>query len=164
LAISYLGRSDLAHVEATDLLPDTIGRGESENDPPTYVEDDSRSGSVQGFAAALSSNGTSAGYVRSNLMVVNGGVSTPDGASASHLRTVTDNGVEVKSFAGAVAAAAVDPAQQAVVENDPELEQIRRARLRGYEGEDCAECGNFTLVRNGTCMKCDTCGSTSGCS
>ena len=28
----------------------------------------------------------------------------------------------------------------------------------------CGECGNFTLVRNGTCMKCDTCGSTSGCS
>ena len=62
------------------------------------------------------------------------------------------------------AAVAVDPAQQIAVENDPELEQIRRARLRGYEGEDCAECGNFTLVRNGTCMKCDTCGSTSGCS
>ncbi len=38
------------------------------------------------------------------------------------------------------------------------------ARLRGYEGEDCRECGNFTLVRNGTCLKCDTCGSTSGCS
>ena len=28
----------------------------------------------------------------------------------------------------------------------------------GYEGEACGECGNFTLVRNGTCMKCDTCG------
>ena len=38
------------------------------------------------------------------------------------------------------------------------------ARIRGYEGEDCRECGNFTLVRNGTCLKCDTCGSTSGCS
>jgi ribonucleoside-diphosphate reductase alpha chain len=38
------------------------------------------------------------------------------------------------------------------------------ARLRGYEGEDCRECGNFTLVRNGTCLKCDTCGGTSGCS
>jgi len=33
-----------------------------------------------------------------------------------------------------------------------------------YEGEMCSECGNFTLVRNGTCMKCDTCGSTTGCS
>jgi ribonucleoside-diphosphate reductase alpha chain len=38
------------------------------------------------------------------------------------------------------------------------------AKARGYEGEACGECGNFTLVRNGTCMKCNTCGSTSGCS
>ena len=38
------------------------------------------------------------------------------------------------------------------------------AKARGYEGEACPECGNFTLVRNGTCMKCDTCGSTTGCS
>ncbi len=38
------------------------------------------------------------------------------------------------------------------------------AKLRGYEGESCRECGNFTLVRNGTCLKCDTCGGTSGCS
>jgi ribonucleoside-diphosphate reductase alpha chain len=38
------------------------------------------------------------------------------------------------------------------------------ARIRGYEGDACGGCGNFTLVRNGTCMKCDTCGSTTGCS
>ncbi len=38
------------------------------------------------------------------------------------------------------------------------------ARIKGYEGETCGDCGNFTLVRNGTCLKCDTCGSTSGCS
>jgi ribonucleoside-diphosphate reductase alpha chain len=43
--------------------------------------------------------------------------------------------------------------------------QLRsEARVKGYEGEACQECGNFTLVRNGTCLKCDTCGSTSGCS
>jgi ribonucleoside-diphosphate reductase alpha chain len=40
----------------------------------------------------------------------------------------------------------------------------RRAKAKGYEGEMCGECGNFTLARNGTCMKCDTCGSTTGCS
>ena len=38
------------------------------------------------------------------------------------------------------------------------------ARLRGYVGEACPDCANFTLVRNGTCLKCDTCGGTSGCS
>jgi ribonucleoside-diphosphate reductase alpha chain len=44
------------------------------------------------------------------------------------------------------------------------LERVREARLKGFEGDACTECGNFTLVRNGTCMKCTTCGSTSGCS
>jgi len=36
--------------------------------------------------------------------------------------------------------------------------------MKGYEGESCSKGGNFTMVRNGTCLKCDTCGSTSGCS
>lgn len=43
-------------------------------------------------------------------------------------------------------------------------EQSQRARLQGYEGDACGECGNFTMVRNGTCLKCNTCGGTSGCS
>jgi ribonucleoside-diphosphate reductase alpha chain len=43
-------------------------------------------------------------------------------------------------------------------------ERRAQAKAKGYEGEACGECGNFTLVRNGTCMKCDTCGSTTGCS
>ncbi|MDF2811626.1 MAG: ribonucleoside-diphosphate reductase, adenosylcobalamin-dependent, partial [Microvirga sp.] len=38
------------------------------------------------------------------------------------------------------------------------------ARAKGYEGEACPECQNFTMVRNGTCLKCETCGSTTGCS
>jgi ribonucleoside-diphosphate reductase alpha chain len=42
--------------------------------------------------------------------------------------------------------------------------QREMARMKGYEGESCGECGNFTMVRSGTCMKCDTCGATSGCS
>ena len=43
-------------------------------------------------------------------------------------------------------------------------DQITKAKMQGYEGDPCNECGNFTLVRNGTCLKCNTCGSTSGCS
>lgn len=37
-------------------------------------------------------------------------------------------------------------------------------KLKGYFGEPCPECLNFTLVRNGTCLRCDTCGATTGCS
>ncbi len=42
--------------------------------------------------------------------------------------------------------------------------QPRTARLKGYEGDPCPVCGHLTLVRNGTCLKCETCGSTTGCS
>lgn len=38
------------------------------------------------------------------------------------------------------------------------------AKMQGYEGQPCPECQNFTLVRNGTCLKCNTCGTTTGCS
>jgi ribonucleoside-diphosphate reductase alpha chain len=46
-------------------------------------------------------------------------------------------------------------------------EKARRredAHLQGYTGDSCGECGNFTLARNGTCLKCATCGATTGCS
>ena len=39
-----------------------------------------------------------------------------------------------------------------------------KAKQLGYTGDACPECGSMTMVRNGTCMKCITCGSTSGCS
>ena len=38
------------------------------------------------------------------------------------------------------------------------------ARMKGYEGEACHTCQQFTMVRNGSCLKCASCGSTSGCS
>ena len=40
----------------------------------------------------------------------------------------------------------------------------QEAREKGYEGDPCQNCKQFTLVRNGTCLKCMTCGETSGCS
>ena len=45
-----------------------------------------------------------------------------------------------------------------------QIAQLREARIKGYEGDACNDCGSFTLVRNGTCLKCDSCGATSGCS
>jgi len=42
--------------------------------------------------------------------------------------------------------------------------RLRYGAMKGYVGEACPECANFTLVRNGTCLKCETCGSTTGCS
>ncbi|MEM8690239.1 MAG: vitamin B12-dependent ribonucleotide reductase, partial [Pseudomonadota bacterium] len=64
-----------------------------------------------------------------------------------------------ESVVAAVAEALAEPAP---IKGADELRH--EARMKGYEGEACAECHNFTMVRNGTCLKCDTCGSTSGCS
>ena len=47
---------------------------------------------------------------------------------------------------------------------NPANVQAMEARIKGYEGDPCPACGSFTLIRNGTCMKCDTCGGTTGCS
>jgi ribonucleoside-diphosphate reductase alpha chain len=58
--------------------------------------------------------------------------------------------------------ALITPAASVAV--DVSMERRIEAKMKGYEGESCSECGNFTMVRNGTCLKCDTCGGTSGCS
>ena len=56
----------------------------------------------------------------------------------------------------------IDPADARAHAKHAASEKRAEARAKGYEGEACGECGNFTLVRNGTCMKCDTCGSDDG--
>jgi len=55
-------------------------------------------------------------------------------------------------------------ATKAAPARDTMADKRAEARMKGYVGEACPECANFTLVRNGTCLKCDTCGSTTGCS
>src|SRR3546814_3454986 len=108
----------------------------------------------------------SKGFVRNNLYVlkgsmqkavVNGGF-VPD---VSETLLATSETADVLSGENIGVATAVNAA--VMVRTDPKLEKIREARLKGYEGDACGECGNFTLVRNGTCLKCNTCGSTSGC-
>jgi len=42
--------------------------------------------------------------------------------------------------------------------------QMNRAKEMGFTGDICSDCGSMTMVRNGTCLKCTTCGSTTGCS
>ncbi len=42
--------------------------------------------------------------------------------------------------------------------------KVKQAIENGYTGDICPECQSITMVRNGTCLKCMTCGSTTGCS
>ncbi|HIJ63276.1 MAG TPA: vitamin B12-dependent ribonucleotide reductase, partial [Rhodospirillaceae bacterium] len=143
LAISYLSRNDLAHVTPTDLTPDSLGRGNSE-------------GNLPNTGGTVVERYTSKGYVRSNLMVLTGGAAL----SATAVAVAGQAGV----VAEAVPVVSGYSADSMIAEFDARSQQIREARLKGYEGDACGECGNFTLVRNGTCLKCNTCGGTSGCS
>ncbi len=154
LAISYLGRNDLAHVQPADVLPDTVGKGSAESNLPG---DGSRP-----EIAAVMRRVASTGYVRSRLTVLQGGQAI---ATASRGNAALDVATaEVAEIDLAQSIKAELQATTALGNSENRLEKIRMARMRGYEGDSCNECGNFTLVRNGTCLKCDTCGSTTGCS
>ena len=161
LAISYLGRSDLAHVGPADLLPDAMGRGEQEGALPHV---DSQIEVVRKLA--------STGYVRSNLYVLKGGAAPSLDALEAEAAIATAVRAEVASATSSgggtgtvtMESTSISVSTSVARKVDMKLEKIREARMKGYEGDACGECGNFTLVRNGTCLKCNTCGSTSGCS
>jgi ribonucleoside-diphosphate reductase alpha chain len=138
LAISYLGRNDLAHVEADDLLPDAVGSGERQSE----IAD------APAAAAADLNALVSPGFVRGRLRVLDGGATARLEAAAL---TGSGDGVGAALAVGVTA-------------RGTPSSRIAEARIKGYEGDPCPGCGNFTLVRNGTCLKCDTCGDTSGCS
>ena len=53
---------------------------------------------------------------------------------------------------------------QLILDVDPETEMRQMARERGFTGDICDECGGSQMVRNGTCLKCNACGATTGCS
>jgi ribonucleoside-diphosphate reductase alpha chain len=142
LAISYLGRNDLAHIDPSDIGHDVLGKGEEQSRPP------------QGAGSAPTSKFVSRGFVRSKadkLMLVQGG--------APQAVTALKNDLEMDVEAELGGLDWTTPAERAAV-----TEKRNQARMKGYTGEACGECGNFTLVRNGTCLKCDTCGGTTGCS
>jgi ribonucleoside-diphosphate reductase alpha chain len=153
LAVSYLGRHDLAHVEPADIGFDVLGKGESSSGEPAKAP-----------ASVPAVRIMSTGYVRqrnlSNVVVIPGTSASSGGNPVSALRDRAET-----MISGAAAAVAYDQLGVASAGTAVIIDAQREiARMKGYEGESCNECGNFTMVRNGTCLKCDTCGGTSGCS
>jgi ribonucleoside-diphosphate reductase alpha chain len=158
LAISYLGRYELAHIDPSEV--GNIGLS---------------SGDGQGLGTAgpaVAQTSVSKGLVRSRadkLMLIPGGAGTdsqrPQPAPAHGYATAGATALkqEPEAFGEAEMAKLgfAAPAAQA----QPKASELRaEAIMKGYVGDSCGECGNFTLVRNGTCLKCNTCGSTTGCS
>lgn len=164
LAVSYLQRNDLAHAKPADLMPDAMGAG----------TDESNVAEVKDAINAVEKL-TSQGFVRSQrLTVIKGGAAdkkakpAPVAAEATQAVAAAGGSGVPQSLSGGLADAGASSSmnvEATLVETvDIHMERVREARIRGYEGDDCPECGNFTLVRNGTCLKCDTCGGTTGCS
>ena len=161
LAISYLGRSDLAHMDPQESAVDAIGRGVSGE-------------KVQEEATKLISKGFSRSTVTDNLVVLRGG-------DFDRLRQVQDGDVqdvvesepeedisdappppEIEAQIAKLAEAVNQKAPRGSLA-DPGGAQ-RQAKIKGYEGDACPDCGQFTLVRNGACLRCDSCGASTGCS
>jgi ribonucleoside-diphosphate reductase alpha chain len=140
LAITYLGRHDLAQVSPEDLRGDAM-HGDDDDDEPEFDSEEvvqelrTESAPPRRFAAPRS--------VHLHPLAENGGNGNGNGGANGH-----GNGHSQGNGHGVATSL---------------QERIRLARLKGYEGDPCSECGQLTLVRSGACSKCDTCGATSGC-
>ncbi len=157
LAVSYLGRYELAHVDPSEIGSTTLGSGDvSEGDrlPEALVSPGFTRGRLgeRPFFGPSKAQGRSAPARALQAEADDDALQDATGLAAASPQSPQSDTVE--HVALAVEALAERGASVLVAE----------ARVKGYEGEACGECGNFTLVRNGTCLKCDTCGSTSGCS
>jgi ribonucleoside-diphosphate reductase alpha chain len=161
LAVSYLGRHDLAHVDPAEIVTAT-GLGSSD----AALEEGDEPPSVP--ATRFVSKGLLRG-LESQVLVVRGAnalAALPDTESSvtAMMATAVEVAAPVAMPAPGGSANPVAKQMGVLTRRLTESARAAEARLRGYEGESCRECGNFTLVRNGTCLKCDTCGGTSGCS
>ncbi len=141
LAITYLGRHELAHVNPEDLRGDALHQEEAkeEFEGEEVVEE----------------------HLIDAMQPIKRAFITP---RSEHLRPMPEaNGNGTHSSNGSANGSAA--ARSTSTMPPFTASQARtHARLKGYEGDPCPECGQLTLIRSGSCCKCDTCGATSGCS
>jgi len=142
LAVSYLGRYDLAHVEPS-MQMDAMGPEARED----YVAEEEGGVNVRPVGVAEMFHPVSTH--------LHPGQQPRPAAPVRQAAPTTTSGSTVPSGStGGGAAVAVMVRTEA----------INASKAKGYTGNACSECGQLTMVRNGACEKCDSCGSTSGCS
>ena len=162
LAISYLGRHDLAHVPPDSLAPDTTGE-------PMEAGIDFRDEEVVGERVVELTQEE----VVEERVVTPGplklAASAPSAAvvaQAERKRTAIEFEDRTQAQAG-TASAKGNGSKERSEERKAAASlsvEVSKARAQGYTGDACPNCQSFTMVRNGSCLKCNTCGSTSGCS
>src|SRR5690348_4278101 len=171
LAVSYMSRFDLAHIDPRESGFDALGKGVEEGKPA----EPQHQAATKYLSKGLTRSRTD------KLVVMPGGADaraagTENRGGGSNVTSLASAGVRASAQGGQVEGSmALKPEghlEQLPWTTPTKAQDVRaqvaerraEAKARGYEGEACPECMNFTLVRNGTCMKCDTCGSTTGCS
>ena len=171
LAISYLDRTDLAHVSPDKMNATGLSGGVAE-DAEARDRDDSHAPAPVP-AEQLVSRGMTRGRVANQKLMI---VSSDAQGTGNPVKTLQ---ASVASVTALKTATALKPADEPLplgrVEEDLARAPARKplhkaeamraeAQMKGYTGDQCSECHNFTMVRNGTCLKCETCGATTGCS
>ena len=172
LAVSYLGRHDLAHVDTSDFAATSLGKGVSDGKAQVHS-----SGLLRGYKPRVvptgnepagSSNGQPPKASASTSAVSSGSMNVQASAANTNITMGSGAAVAFKRDLNVEEAQEVveEFAEEQATQDISGTNQHRRAKsiMQGYTGDACGECSNFTMVRNGTCLKCDTCGSTSGCS
>ncbi len=159
LAVSYLDRTDLAHVKPEGASFDDLGRGEEEGVSNVKELSDTAASRSLEVLKQISSTGYLRKRLPQELIVLQGG-QNGGAAFGGSVDAVAALNTLVPETGGVATAVATAKSSASV----PAMTAVTRAKMQGYEGEACGDCGNYTLVRNGTCMKCNTCGATSGCS
>jgi len=160
LAISYLDRDDLAHVPA-DAAPTALSKGVAEENAARGV---SEPVPAEKFVSRGMTRGRTA---NASLMLVPTAeaarYATPAASTVTALKATTAYKPEPGVAPAPFPAGELNPLPSASPARDAGLLRAE-AQMKGYTGDQCTECHNFTMVRNGTCLKCDTCGTTTGCS
>ncbi|MCU0865923.1 MAG: vitamin B12-dependent ribonucleotide reductase [Planctomycetes bacterium] len=154
LAISYLGREELAQVQSEDLRNTTMGARSLDEE---FTEEEVVSETVYENEAAKPN-------VHENVHLHPHSRGMARGHETHGASPVLAGGVATASTVANANAALLRAEPQAALANRQTRLKIAEAKLKGYEGDPCGACGAFTLVRNGTCLKCISCGGTSGCS
>lgn len=155
LAISYLDRTDLAHVKPSGASFDDLGRGEEEGKRNISEVTDQAASRGMEVLRQISSTGYLRKRLPQELLALQGGIGAA--AYAAGADPVSALNMLIPETARAASTTALGSGTLS-------MDLRVKAKMQGYEGDPCGECGNYTLVRNGTCMKCNTCGGTSGCS
>jgi ribonucleoside-diphosphate reductase alpha chain len=139
LAVSYLGRNDLAHVDPAVIGLDVMGDG-------------TRAFALRQTPAAAEKL-VSRGFVRAKVDAL-----TVFASAASAQAIAIEDDAEVKIGNG------LDHLQWTKPSNHRTIAEKRaEAKQKGYTGDECPECGNFAIVRTGKCARCE-CGYSTGCS